>query len=359
MSFDTPSKSSASLIRNPQSKPTNPSAKCGANPERKVSMQTSSVIPTPPEPQASPPERGRAWRIIAIVLTLHAALLGSVVLIQGCGKSDPVKIADGGNPSDLPNENAAVNETAATPAHSGALPPDIGLRTPEESLDGPATGSSADSNPDPNAGLSGAGPAPQQADPTLAGQTKDKPSPEDSAGSVPANPVPTVAPAAPVRYSVCKGDTLSKIARKYSVTVSELAGANKLTSTTPLKIGQKLIVPGSKAAAVAKAVSSPAAPAPKPAGLAARTMHTVKAKETAISIARRYGVTLQSLLQANHISDPRKLRVNQKLTIPVVKTANETPAPMNPTAPVQARDGDLRPTAADELVETGAGVKGI
>ena len=47
----------------------------------------------------------------------------------------------------------------------------------------------------------------------------------------------------------------------------------------------------------------------------ART-HTVKAGETAIVIARKYGVKLEALLGANPGLDPRRLRVGQAVRIP-------------------------------------------
>ncbi len=50
-------------------------------------------------------------------------------------------------------------------------------------------------------------------------------------------------------------------------------------------------------------------------GTGSRT-HTVKAGETPIIIARKYGVKLDALLAANPRLDPRKLKVGQTLTIP-------------------------------------------
>ncbi|MBO4644890.1 MAG: LysM peptidoglycan-binding domain-containing protein [Bacteroidales bacterium] len=46
----------------------------------------------------------------------------------------------------------------------------------------------------------------------------------------------------PVYYRVKKGDTLSKIAKKYHTTVSKLCKLNKIKETTILQIGQKIKV---------------------------------------------------------------------------------------------------------------------
>jgi membrane-bound lytic murein transglycosylase D len=44
-------------------------------------------------------------------------------------------------------------------------------------------------------------------------------------------------------YRVCSGDTLSRLAKKYNVTVQELCGANALTPQSLLKLGSILKIP--------------------------------------------------------------------------------------------------------------------
>jgi murein DD-endopeptidase MepM/ murein hydrolase activator NlpD len=85
-----------------------------------------------------------------------------------------------------------------------------------------------------------------------------------------------VAVAAPTVHVVNRGDTLLSIARRNHVPVADLAKANGLNSSSTLKLGQKLNVPGPKSAAaasaaqpVAVAAGQPAAaPATRTAGLA-------------------------------------------------------------------------------------------
>ncbi len=64
---------------------------------------------------------------------------------------------------------------------------------------------------------------------------------------------------------------------------------------------------------VAAAAQNP--PASDAAGNA--RMHTVKAGESPYSIARKYGVKVDTLMAANPRVDARKLRVGQALTVPV------------------------------------------
>jgi murein DD-endopeptidase MepM/ murein hydrolase activator NlpD len=98
-------------------------------------------------------------------------------------------------------------------------------------------------------------------------------------------PAPVAAPAvaaAPVAkpavvtadvHVVNRGDTLISIARRNHLSVAELAKANNLSPTAPLKIGARITVPGKTAAAAPAAPGTPpvatadakASPAPAPA----------------------------------------------------------------------------------------------
>lgn len=65
-------------------------------------------------------------------------------------------------------------------------------------------------------------------------------------------------------HVVNNGETLSNLARRYHTTPAQIARANNLPVTSQLKIGTKIMVPGSSAVA-----SSQPAPAPAPAPVAA------------------------------------------------------------------------------------------
>ena len=51
---------------------------------------------------------------------------------------------------------------------------------------------------------------------------------------------------------------------------------------------------------------------------AAKSTHVVSKGETLSAIARRYGVSVDNLVRANHLSKQATLQVGQKLLIPVV-----------------------------------------
>lgn len=92
------------------------------------------------------------------------------------------------------------------------------------------------------------------------------------------------------------------------------------------------VVPGAAAVQPAPAASG------TPAAATAARVHTVAAGETGWSVARKYGVTIQALAQANGLSESMTLRTGQKLNIPAggsVVAANTVSAPGvgSPTPP--------------------------
>src|SRR6185437_11033142 len=73
------------------------------------------------------------------------------------------------------------------------------------------------------------------------GTSNATPTPSASTGQAPS---PTVAPAAtPVVYVVQKGDTLSRIASKYGVTVADIVAANHLKDANKIGEGDRLTIP--------------------------------------------------------------------------------------------------------------------
>ncbi|MCO4251039.1 lytic transglycosylase domain-containing protein [Pseudarthrobacter raffinosi] len=76
----------------------------------------------------------------------------------------------------------------------------------------------------------------------------------------PAAPAPAPAPAAPApgsSYTIKAGDTLSAIASRHGVKLSDILAANQLSMTTVIYPGNKLVIPG---ASLQPASSTPAAP---------------------------------------------------------------------------------------------------
>lgn len=74
-----------------------------------------------------------------------------------------------------------------------------------------------------------------------------------------------------------------------------------------------------------------ATPTPEPTPI----IHTLRPGDTLIGLARTYGVTVQSIQEANGITDPRRLLVGQQIIIPTdpearLDAGEPTPAPTPP-----------------------------
>lgn len=102
-------------------------------------------------------------------------------------------------------------------------------------------------------------------------------------------------------YVVRQGDTMYAIARRYNVTVTDLAATNPTVDPNMLVIGQVLCVP-----------SAPSTVRCPPNSY----QYRIVAGDTMYSIARRYGVSLQALLKLNTSINPNKLEVGQIICIP-------------------------------------------
>jgi membrane-bound lytic murein transglycosylase D len=119
-------------------------------------------------------------------------------------------------------------------------------------------------------------------------------------------------------HKVRRGETLTAIADDFGVTVRDLVRWNSLGANGAIRAGQRIRVAAppeesSDHRAAAATASTPAATASTPA--ATRT-HTVKRGETLTGLARRYGVSVEALREANGLSERGTLRAGAALRIP-------------------------------------------
>ncbi|MCP5065750.1 MAG: LysM peptidoglycan-binding domain-containing protein [bacterium] len=121
----------------------------------------------------------------------------------------------------------------------------------------------------------------------------------------PGSPTSTPAPAAMPAdglYTVRRGDTLSSIARRFGVSERDLLATNHLRNRNRIGVGQVLELPGGALSASPK--------------LAHAGVYTVRRGDTLDGIARRFGVTRSTLASINGIRNANQLRIGQSLTIP-------------------------------------------
>ena len=114
-------------------------------------------------------------------------------------------------------------------------------------------------------------------------------------------------PASTSTHVVQKGESLSAIARRYSVSVSAISRLNGISNPNNIRVGQKLKVPG--------AASS----------VPTTTTYTVRRGDELDNIARRFGVSRSSIVSLNNLSDANRIIVGQKLRIPGSGSVNSGP----------------------------------
>jgi LysM repeat protein len=153
-------------------------------------------------------------------------------------------------------------------------------------------------------------------------------------------------------HTVVAGDTLTRIAALHGTTVEALEKENSITTYSTIRVGQVLRIPKgstkpaapkpiparviattSKSVAAAKPASSAKAPAspgnftavtkpantePAPTAASGKTpeTYTVEKGDNPYSIARKFGVSYQKLIEINSIEDPTKIQIGQILKLP-------------------------------------------
>ncbi|MDR7229275.1 murein DD-endopeptidase MepM/ murein hydrolase activator NlpD [Caulobacter sp. BE264] len=118
-------------------------------------------------------------------------------------------------------------------------------------------------------------------------------------------------------HTVKSGDTLTAIARKFDMTVSELADANKLDPDKPLKLGAKIKGPATTQKA-----------------------YSVQTGDTLGEIAKRFNVSVKALAAENNLRATASLKKGQKIALPdgfrdkgPIKTTTTSVGATRPTTP--------------------------
>lgn len=93
-------------------------------------------------------------------------------------------------------------------------------------------------------------------------------------------------------HKVAAGETLSAIAGALGVTATQLMADNELLSASQLAVGMTL-----------EAVHG---------GI----LHTIESGQTLTDISKTYGVSIDAITQANHITDPAKIYAGETIIIP-------------------------------------------
>lgn len=103
-------------------------------------------------------------------------------------------------------------------------------------------------------------------------------------------------------HRVREGQTLGAIARRYDVSIADLARANRMRQTATLRIGQVLVIPGDETI-------------------------TVTRGQTLRTIASEHDVTVAALASANGLTARARVRPGQTLVLPTATTGAGRSAP--------------------------------
>jgi lysozyme len=118
-------------------------------------------------------------------------------------------------------------------------------------------------------------------------------------------PEPTPEYNSNIYYTVRAGDTLSHIALWYNTTVEELVKLNDIQNPNLIYIGQKILITTS---------GDP--------NKETHITYVVKRGDTLTKLARRYGTTINKIVQLNNIQNPNLIYVGQKLIIDISQSGN-------------------------------------
>ena len=102
-------------------------------------------------------------------------------------------------------------------------------------------------------------------------------------------------------HTVQAGESLSILARRYGVTVDQIAAANGLADPNRIAVGQQLVIPGGDAAA----------------SIPSGTLYTVRRGDSLYRISLVFGVSVDDLLAANSLASPGAVYPGLALRIPV------------------------------------------
>lgn len=152
-------------------------------------------------------------------------------------------------------------------------------------------------------------------------------------------------------HVVQPGETLFRIALRYGVTVESMTQANRLTDPARILPGQVLTIPGRGPRQQINATVKRALGHTASWERGSATTYTVRRGDTLFSIARRYGTTVRTIMEANRARS-EAIRVGQRLVIPAPLPSRGIPrqvaapkpfTPSKPPAPTPSPEASAAP----------------
>ena len=257
--------------------------------------------------------RSSQWWIRAVLVWLMVALFVSGCRGRGARQAQPTLVR-------IPAETKEALQTALA---ATLLAQQQGLSVPTPSVTTGAVPTSPATPALPTATL-------QPSQPTPA----PEPTPQPSAVAT----APGAGVASYVEHTVAWGENLTRIARRYGVSVEAIVQANGIANPSQIYVGQVLRIPVSGALPPTPTVVGTPTPVPG-------FDYVVQAGDTLSGIAERFGVSLADLMRANGLSYPGLIYAGQTLRIPAEQgsaaPAAAAPAAATPSAEASAEAAAL------------------
>ena len=147
------------------------------------------------------------------------------------------------------------------------------------------------------------------------------------------------------KYTVRRGDTLSTIARRHHVRMSELVALNGLKSRNRIRVGQKLRLPSDVSPAKASTRKAAYKPTPSrtaksspPAEMPASGLYKVRRGDNLTRIAEKFGLSLSELVAMNRLKSRNRIAIGQRLRVAPGKVASSSSS-----SPLKASKAKTKP----------------
>jgi len=147
-------------------------------------------------------------------------------------------------------------------------------------------------------------------------------------------------------HRVKEGETLASVAHEFRVSTGDLASANKLEETATLKGVDALVIPSAPSVAASRGATAAAA-------AAQYTTYTTRKGDTLVTIADRYGVSLDQLrhwnkLKGTKVGAGKRLRVADAASTPRSSRSRHADAAESNTKESVAKDSGAKENSAQE-----------